>query len=157
MSLKFIANLLAIAHRSFGLIFVIVTNVTNYERLRSKITISCNNYYYYQVVFIFSIILLSLVILTNPAHATNTSIYKSHESSKSILFLVLRSTHTANSLIHNHTRCTLVVSVRASHNLTSATEATIVSPTHASKEVPILLRGGFSATLPKSNTENSFF
>ena len=83
---KFIKSIL-----EFGLSFVIVTNVTNYNGSRSKIALWSNNYYF-KVVFIFStILLLSLVTLTNHVHAANISIFKSPESSKKNSILVLRS------------------------------------------------------------------
>jgi hypothetical protein len=149
---------LAIHYQYFGLTFVSVTNATNYNGSNSsKITISTNNYYY-KVVFIFStILLLSLVILTNPAHATNTSVYKSSESSKKYsLFSSTINNYTANPYIRNSTTA-LANSVIFSHNLAFTKAATIISTNHASSEVPTLLRGSLLATLPKSNNGNSFF
>ncbi len=151
MSRKFIENI-----SDFELTFVIVTNATNYNRSSSKIAISSNNDYS-KAVFIFStILLLSLVILTNPAHATNTSIYKSPESSKKYsLFSSTINSYAANPHIQNSTP-SLADSLIISHNLTFTKAATAISTIHASSEVPTLLRGSLSTTLPKSNNGNNF-
>ena len=152
VSRKFIENILG-----FRLTFVIVTNATYYNRLSSKIAISTNSYYYYKVVFIFSIILLlSLVILTNPVHATNTSIYKSESSKKYSLSSSTINSYAANPHIRNSTT-TLKDSVIFLHNLTATKTATTISTIHTSSEVPTLIRGSLSTAFPKSNNGNSFF
>jgi len=138
----------------FGLTFVIVTNTTNYNKTRSKITVSGNNYYYKVVFIILTILLLSLVVLTNSAHATDTSIYKS-ESKKDFLSGSMIKSYTANPHIRNPTTV-IADSVITSHNLISPKAATTISPIQSSSVVSTLLTGSLSATHPKSNKENSF-
>ncbi len=62
----------------------------------------------------------------------------------------------ANPHIQNSTP-SLADSLIISHNLTFTKAATAISTIHASSEVPTLLRGCLSATLPKSYSEYSYF
>jgi hypothetical protein len=96
-------------------------------------------------------------MLTNPAHATNTSIYKSPESSKKYsLSSSTINSYPANLHIRNSTTA-LADSVITSYKLTLTKTAIAISTIHASSEVPTLLRESLSITFPKSNNGNSFF